>query len=154
MIRIGIIGTGGMAHGQADCFRQIKGVKVVSCCDVVKSRAEAFAKKFEVPTWYDNFEEIRKIRKHAPHAREHRILALLCRERRIQRQFCHTDDAVHWGSNFVAHVREEFALGACGFLGAHTGIAHDNVLLLDAIQHVIEIINEQPQFIVGSFLSA
>ena len=45
MIKIGIIGTGGMASSQVERFQKIKGVKVVACADVDVTRAQAFAKK-------------------------------------------------------------------------------------------------------------
>jgi predicted dehydrogenase len=48
-IRIGIIGTGGMANAHADNFKQIPGVVLTSCLDVVPGRAEAFAAKHGVP---------------------------------------------------------------------------------------------------------
>ncbi|MEM8737967.1 MAG: Gfo/Idh/MocA family oxidoreductase [Planctomycetota bacterium] len=42
-IKHGIIGTGGMAHGHARRFNQIRGVEVFGCFDVVPDRAAAFA---------------------------------------------------------------------------------------------------------------
>ena len=38
-------------------------------------------------------------------------------ERVLEREFGHADDAVHGRADLVAHVREEFALGAAGGLG-------------------------------------
>ena len=58
MVRIGIIGTGRMANGQAELFQKIKGVKLVACCDVDPSRAAAFAAKFKIPASYGNCEEM------------------------------------------------------------------------------------------------
>ncbi|MCC6579835.1 MAG: Gfo/Idh/MocA family oxidoreductase, partial [Phycisphaeraceae bacterium] len=58
MIRIGVIGTGGMAKGHAKLFQEIKGVKLVACCDVLKERAQAYANEFGIPTAYDNYEEM------------------------------------------------------------------------------------------------
>lgn len=43
-IKIGIVGTGGMAKAHADNFKAIPGVELTSCLDVVPGRAEAFAK--------------------------------------------------------------------------------------------------------------
>ena len=44
-IRIGIVGTGGMANGHADAFKAIPGVTLAACLDVVPGRGEAFAAK-------------------------------------------------------------------------------------------------------------
>lgn len=44
-IRIGIVGTGGMANAHADAFKSIPGVTLAACVDVVPGRAEAFAAK-------------------------------------------------------------------------------------------------------------
>jgi predicted dehydrogenase len=44
-LRIGIIGTGGMANAHAMAFKAIPGVQLAACLDVVPGRAEAFAAK-------------------------------------------------------------------------------------------------------------
>lgn len=48
-IRIGIIGTGGMARAHADAFQKIPGVALTACLDVVPGRAAAFAHKHHIP---------------------------------------------------------------------------------------------------------
>lgn len=59
MIRIAIVGTGGMAKGHANWFQnKIRGCQVVACCDVVPGRAEAFAQKFNIPAWYTDMDEM------------------------------------------------------------------------------------------------
>lgn len=45
MIRIAIVGTGGMANAHADNFKKINGCKLVAACDVVKEKAVEFAQK-------------------------------------------------------------------------------------------------------------
>ncbi len=45
MIRIAIIGTGGMANAHADNFKKIRGCKLVAACDVVENRAGSFAQR-------------------------------------------------------------------------------------------------------------
>jgi predicted dehydrogenase len=52
VIRLGIIGTGGMAHDHARRFRKIRGVRLAACCDIVPHRAKAFAAEFGIPRWY------------------------------------------------------------------------------------------------------
>jgi predicted dehydrogenase len=42
-IRIGIVGTGGMANAHADAFKKLRGVALEACLDVVPGRAEEFA---------------------------------------------------------------------------------------------------------------
>ncbi len=42
-LRIGILGTGGMARAHAAAFQGIRGVDLAACCDVVPGRAETFA---------------------------------------------------------------------------------------------------------------
>ncbi|HEY6079711.1 MAG TPA: Gfo/Idh/MocA family oxidoreductase [Polyangiaceae bacterium] len=47
-LRIGIVGTGGMAHSHAEHFKRMRGVTLASCLDVVPGRAEAFAQKYGI----------------------------------------------------------------------------------------------------------
>jgi predicted dehydrogenase len=58
MIKLGIIGTGGMAHGHAKSFTAMKGVSVSACCDIDAARARAFAKAFSIPRWYADYREM------------------------------------------------------------------------------------------------
>lgn len=58
MIRLGIIGTGGMAHAHAQAFTGMKGVSVTACCDVDEARARAFAAKFSIPRCYTDHREM------------------------------------------------------------------------------------------------
>jgi predicted dehydrogenase len=52
VIRLGIIGTGGMANDHARRFRKIRGVKLAACCDIRGERAKAFAAAHDIPRWY------------------------------------------------------------------------------------------------------
>jgi predicted dehydrogenase len=58
MIELGIIGTGGMAHGHARSFSALKGVTVAACCDIDEARVRAFAKTFSIPRWYTDYHEM------------------------------------------------------------------------------------------------
>ena len=49
------------------------------------------------------------------------ILALLGGQGRVEGQVGHAEDAVHGRADLVAHVRQEFALGAVGSLGRVPG---------------------------------
>ncbi|HEX3777601.1 MAG TPA: Gfo/Idh/MocA family oxidoreductase [Polyangiaceae bacterium] len=44
-IKVGIVGTGGMANAHADNFKKIPGVELRACLDIVPGRAAAFADK-------------------------------------------------------------------------------------------------------------
>lgn len=58
MIRLGIIGTGGMANMHAERFAEIKGVRLVAVCDVDREKAAAFAVRHEVPEVFGDFAEM------------------------------------------------------------------------------------------------
>ena len=58
MIRIGIIGTGGMANWHATAAKEIKGVKLTACCDVREPAVKAFAEKWQVPASYTDYLEM------------------------------------------------------------------------------------------------
>ncbi|TFH14002.1 MAG: Gfo/Idh/MocA family oxidoreductase [Lentisphaerales bacterium] len=55
MIRIGIVGTGGMAHAHASAFGNIRGCKITACCDIDAARAASFAEQFQIPDIYTNY---------------------------------------------------------------------------------------------------
>jgi len=52
MIRLGIIGTGGMAHHHAREFQKIKGVALTAACDIVPQKVKKFAVEFGIPAVY------------------------------------------------------------------------------------------------------
>ncbi len=58
MIRIGVIGTGGMANGHAASFQAMRGVKVTCCCDIDEDRAGAFADKHSIGHVYTDFRKM------------------------------------------------------------------------------------------------
>ena len=58
MIRIGIVGTGGMAHGHAHSYLAMPDCRLVACCDVDRAKAEAFAHKHGIPAVYDDAAEM------------------------------------------------------------------------------------------------
>ncbi|MEM1208291.1 MAG: Gfo/Idh/MocA family oxidoreductase [Planctomycetota bacterium] len=57
-IKIGIIGTGGMAHGHANNFARIPGVSLHMAMDVVPGRAAAFAEKFDIPWATESLDDV------------------------------------------------------------------------------------------------
>ena len=42
MIKLVIVGTGGIAHWHAQSFQSIEGVQIVGACDIDKERVKAF----------------------------------------------------------------------------------------------------------------
>nr|NIR00128.1 Gfo/Idh/MocA family oxidoreductase [Gemmatimonadales bacterium] len=58
MIKIGIVGTGGMAHSHAKAFQQIPGCRLVAACDVIRARARSFAERYDIPGVYADAEEM------------------------------------------------------------------------------------------------
>ncbi len=57
-LRIGIVGTGGMAHQHAEQFAKQKGVALAACLDVVPGRAQAFAAKHGVARVAERLEDL------------------------------------------------------------------------------------------------
>ena len=45
-LRIGIIGTGGIAHSHANAYKQFDDVEVVAGADIIPGKARAFLDKF------------------------------------------------------------------------------------------------------------
>lgn len=58
MIRLAILGTGGMAQRHAEEFQQIDGVEVVACADVRLPVAQAFAQKNKIPHAFGSLEAL------------------------------------------------------------------------------------------------
>lgn len=58
MIKLGIIGTGGMANSHAQNFSGMKGVTLAACCDIDEKKARAFAAKWKIPRWYVDYDEM------------------------------------------------------------------------------------------------
>jgi predicted dehydrogenase len=50
MIRIAVVGTGGMANAHAKSFKGIGGCKLVAACDVKEERAKDFARRHGIPS--------------------------------------------------------------------------------------------------------
>ena len=58
MIRIGIIGTGGMARQHARNFKAAVGCRVAACADIVPGKAKAFAETHGIPASYEDYGEM------------------------------------------------------------------------------------------------
>jgi len=58
MIKVGIIGTGGMAGAHARAYRAIKGCKIVAACDIDSKKVSTFAREHEIDRVYTNVETL------------------------------------------------------------------------------------------------
>jgi predicted dehydrogenase len=58
MIRLAIIGTGGMAGTHAQSFAPMKGVALSACCDVDEKKAREFAHTWNIPRWYVDYDDL------------------------------------------------------------------------------------------------
>jgi predicted dehydrogenase len=58
MIKIGIVGTGGMAAAHAKTFSAIKGCQVVAACDIDAARAKAFCSTHSIPHTYAKLDDL------------------------------------------------------------------------------------------------
>ncbi|MDQ8185379.1 Gfo/Idh/MocA family oxidoreductase [Pelagicoccus sp. SDUM812002] len=62
MVKLAVIGTGGMAHHQVESFQKIEGCRVVAACDIDEKRVCEFGKKFGLEARYTDvdrlFEEV------------------------------------------------------------------------------------------------
>ena len=56
MIRLAILGTGGMAQRHAEEFQKIEGVELVACADIHLPVAQKFAKKNNIPQAFSSLE--------------------------------------------------------------------------------------------------
>ncbi|NLZ89784.1 MAG: Gfo/Idh/MocA family oxidoreductase [Clostridiales bacterium] len=57
-IRIGIIGTGIIAHAHLDAYQRIPGVQVVAACDILEDKLAAFCDKYDIPHRYADFRKM------------------------------------------------------------------------------------------------
>ncbi|MBD5780680.1 Gfo/Idh/MocA family oxidoreductase [Pelagicoccus sp. NFK12] len=58
MVKLAVIGTGGMAHHQVESFSKIENCKVVAACDVDEKRVSDFAKKFGIDATYTDVDRL------------------------------------------------------------------------------------------------
>ncbi len=58
MIKLAIVGTGGMAHSHARSFSANKHVKLVAACDIIPGRAKSFADEFKIPKAFTDVDEM------------------------------------------------------------------------------------------------
>ena len=59
-IRVGIIGTGIIAHQHMQMYQEIEGVKVVAACDLIPDKLEAFCNRYGIEHRYADYRELLK----------------------------------------------------------------------------------------------
>jgi len=57
-IRIGIIGTGIIAHTHAQEYQKLPGVTVIAACDLIQSKLDAFCHKYGIENKYADYREM------------------------------------------------------------------------------------------------
>lgn len=64
MLRVGIIGNGGIAHCHADGYKALGDrVEITACCDINEEKAKSFAKEYDIPAYYTDCVEMLKAEK-------------------------------------------------------------------------------------------
>ncbi|HOX05878.1 MAG TPA: Gfo/Idh/MocA family oxidoreductase [Planctomycetota bacterium] len=63
MIKLGVVGTGGMANSHAKAFSAIPGVKLVACCDIDAARARSFGEKWNIPGVHTDYRRMFAVEK-------------------------------------------------------------------------------------------
>lgn len=58
MIRMGIVGTGGMANGHAAEYAKMRGVSLRACYDISRERAAEFGQKHAIPRVCDTMDDL------------------------------------------------------------------------------------------------
>lgn len=58
MVKLGIIGTGGMAEYQAQRFSKIEGCQLWACKDQHAEHSRQFAERFHIPHWYTDLDRM------------------------------------------------------------------------------------------------
>ncbi len=58
LIKLGIVGCGNHSHEHMDAASQVKGIKIVSCCDIAEDRAKACADKYNCDSYYTSLDHM------------------------------------------------------------------------------------------------
>jgi predicted dehydrogenase len=57
-VRIGIIGAGGISRSHIMAYKRLPDVELVAVADIIPERAQAAAREWEIPHWYDNHHDL------------------------------------------------------------------------------------------------
>lgn len=58
LVRVAIVGTGGMANQHAQRYQEIPGCQLVACVDVSRERAHTFATQYAIPAVYESVDDL------------------------------------------------------------------------------------------------
>ena len=58
MVKLAVVGTGGMARAHARSFQGIRGVRIVAACDVVPEKVAAFAEEFGIQRTFTDLKKM------------------------------------------------------------------------------------------------
>jgi len=58
MLKLGVIGTGGIANWHAQLANAIPGIQIAACCDIRPDAAKTFAEKWKMPVHYSDYREL------------------------------------------------------------------------------------------------
>ena len=61
-VRVGMVGTGGIADMHIACLKKIPGVEIVAACDIKESVAEAAAEKHDIPHVFTDYKKLLKLK--------------------------------------------------------------------------------------------
>lgn len=57
-LRVGIVGCGTIAEGQAAAAKGLKNTELAAVCDVIEEHAGKFAGKFDIPNVFVSYQEM------------------------------------------------------------------------------------------------
>lgn len=60
-IKVAIIGTGSISNMHAAAYKKLENVEIVAACDINKERVEAFAKHYDIPKTFTDYNEMLKL---------------------------------------------------------------------------------------------
>lgn len=60
-INVGIIGAGGISECHTEGYKKLDNVKVIAVCDINEERAKKYAKKYDIPYIFTDYEEMLKM---------------------------------------------------------------------------------------------
>jgi predicted dehydrogenase len=87
-LKAAIIGCGGRAHGHAEAYLKVEGVRLLAVTDVDRARADRFAETYGAPAYYDAVEMLEKVRPDivsvVTRAKERCEVVTLCAEHRVR----------------------------------------------------------------------
>lgn len=56
MYRAMVLGCGSRAHWHAQAYPEVEGMELVACCDIDRERREGFAREYDVPQAFEDYE--------------------------------------------------------------------------------------------------